>query len=66
MQEVDHGSNKENTPQEAFQPFQGLGDGAKDKDLYGPLALISVKGDLDMEVLIHLIYICLLLLLLFV
>ena len=47
---MEQGSNKENIPQDAFQPFQGLGDGAKDKDLYGPLAVISVKGDLDMEV----------------
>ena len=38
------------TSQEAFQPFQGLGDAAKDKDLYGPLAMISVKGGLDLDV----------------
>ena len=44
------GDQVDRSPQEAFQPFQGLGDATKDKDLYGPLAMISVKGDLDMEV----------------
>ncbi|KAI6659241.1 Striatin [Oopsacas minuta] len=47
--EGEKGSSNERDSQEAFQPFQGLGDAAKDKDLYGPLAMISVKADLDME-----------------